>query len=77
MSDHNRQADERFNELANFANKMAGQGLREPLQVVLIVMFVGVIAVGIWHGIATQNLTDAIRESTEVFKSRTEWKENK
>jgi hypothetical protein len=73
----NRQQDEKLEELENFASRLAGKGLREPLQVVLIVMFVGVIAVGIWHGIATQNLTEAIRESTEVFKSRTEWKENK
>ena len=77
MSNPNGLQDEKFNDLANFANKMAGQGLREPLQVVLIVMFVGVIAVGIWHGIAVQSQTDAIREATRMLEEKSKLMEDK
>ena len=73
----NRQQDEKLEELENFASRLAGKGLREPLQVVLIVMFVGVIAVGIWHGIAVQSQTDAIREATRMLEEKSKLMEDK
>jgi hypothetical protein len=51
------------------AKLIAGSFRRDPLQLVLIVMFAGVIIVGIWHGMAVDRQTKAILEVTEVIRN--------
>jgi hypothetical protein len=45
-----------------------GSVRRDPIQLVLIIMFAGVIIVGIWHGMVVQRQTEAIVEVTEVIR---------
>lgn len=50
------------------ARLIAGSFKRDPLQLVLIIMFAGVIVVGVWHGMVVQRQTEAILEVTEVIR---------
>lgn len=51
------------------AKLIHGTFKRDPLQLVLIIMFAGVLCIGIWHGRLVQEQTYAITEATEVIKN--------
>lgn len=58
-------------EVLDHLRRISGSVRYDPLQLVLVVMFVGVIIVGIWHGMVTQKSTDAIEKASALFDERT------